>query len=73
MQIMMVEIPQHLRSAVNEMPEHSYGVTRVVITLKDGREIPDVRIGWGVDVLKIGNSAEIPFSTEDVIAVRHQA
>jgi hypothetical protein len=70
---MMVEIPQHLRDAVNAMPEHSYGVTRVVITLNDGREIPDVRIGWGIDVLKVGNSAEIPFGTEDVIAVRHQA
>jgi hypothetical protein len=54
------------------MPEHSYDVTRVVITLRDGREVRDVKIGWGIDVLKVGTSRDIGFCAEDVMSVRHQ-
>jgi hypothetical protein len=69
---MSIELPHHLREAVNAMPEHSYGVNRVVITLKDGREIRDVYVGWGIDVLKVGDSTDIGFTAADVASVRHQ-
>lgn len=69
---MTVELPSHLRDAVNGMPEHSYGVAKVTIALRDGRLISDVYIGWGIDILKIGSSRDISFRSEDVVAVRHQ-
>jgi hypothetical protein len=69
---MGIELPQKLRDAVNAMPEHSYGVTRVIVSLADGREIPDVYIGWGMDVLRVGRSTDIDFQGKDVVAVRHQ-
>ena len=69
---MSIELPQKLRGALNAMPEHSYGVNRVIVTLADGREIPDVYVGWGIDVLRVGQSTDIDFQTEDVVSVRHQ-
>jgi hypothetical protein len=68
---MSIELPHKFRDAVNAMPEHSYGVARVIVTLADGREIPDVHVGWGIDVLKVGGSRENDFRAEDIVSVRH--
>lgn len=54
------------------MPEYSYGVNRVTLTLRDGMVIPDVYVGWAMDVLKVGTSTEITFDASDVVAVKHQ-
>jgi hypothetical protein len=66
------ELPEHIQNRINNMPEHSYGVNRVILTLKDGTVIPDVYVGWGMDVLKVGKNTEVDFDASDVVAVEHQ-
>ena len=54
------------------MPEHSYGVNRVTLILRDGTEVHDVYIGWAIDILRIGASKEVAFDTNQILDVRHQ-
>jgi len=67
-----VELPQHLHSLIAAMPEHSYGVSRVTLILDDGSEVDDVYVGWGIDVLRVGESKELVFDAERVVGARHQ-
>jgi hypothetical protein len=54
------------------MPEYSYGVTRVIVTLADGTEFSDVFIAWGKEIVKVGLDAKIPFDPNKIVNVRHQ-
>jgi hypothetical protein len=65
-------LPKHIQNQINNMPEYSYGVNRVILTLKDGTVIPDVYVGWGMDVLRVGKNTEVNFDASDVVAVEHQ-
>lgn len=66
------ELPEHIRDQINAMPEYSYGVNRVTVTLRDGTVVRDVYVGWARQVLKVGESKEVPFDPSDVVAVKHQ-
>ena len=66
------DLPEVIQDQVAAMPECSYGVTRVVVTLDDGTDIPDVLVGWAQEVLKVGGSEKISFDPGRVVAVRHQ-
>lgn len=66
------ELPEHLQEKILNMPEFSYGVNRVVVTLDDGSEISDVYVAWGKEIIKVGSSDEINFDTSRIVDVSLQ-
>jgi len=67
-----MKIPSQFEKQVLEMPETSYGVTRVVVTLEDGTEFSDVFIAWGNEIVKVGSSEIIPFDSNKIVKIRRQ-
>lgn len=65
-------LPEHIQDQIALMPEHSYGVNRVILTLKDGTVINDVYVGWAMDVLSVGDNKEVTFDASDVVAAKPQ-
>ena len=49
---------------------HSYGVHRLVVTLRDGREQPGVYVAWCKEVIGVHGHPGIPFKLDDVVDVR---
>jgi len=49
---------------------HSYGVHRVGITLRDGREQPGVYVAWCKEVVGVHGHHGIPFKLDDIVDVR---
>jgi len=66
------EIPEHLREMLNAIPEYSYGVTRIRVTLEDGSRFNDVFVAWGREIVKVGISQEIPFDASRIVSVERQ-
>ena len=64
--------PEHLQGPIAAMPECTYGVSRVTLILRDGSEVADVYVGWGKDIVRIGDSKEVSFDPEQVVRARHQ-
>jgi hypothetical protein len=65
-------LPAHLQEKVRNMPESSYGATRIVVVLDDGTRIPDVHVAWGQEIVRVGQSAEVPFDASRVVDVELQ-
>lgn len=65
-------LPEHIQEKVRDMPESSFGATRVVVILDDGTKIRDVHVAWGAEVVKVGRSTEIPFDVSRVVDVEFQ-
>jgi hypothetical protein len=65
-------IPEKFHDKVSGMPESSYGVTRITVTLDDGSKYPDVFVAWGREIVKVGTSENIPFDSSRIIAVEPQ-
>ncbi|MBW8865357.1 MAG: hypothetical protein JF609_10660 [Verrucomicrobia bacterium] len=68
----MKELPKHLQGKVAAMPECSYGVNRVFVTLDVGTKVRDVFIGWAKEIVKVGTSEEIPFDPARIVDVEKQ-
>ena len=66
------EIPPEFEDRILQMPEHSYGVTRVVVTLEDGTTIGDVFIAWGKEIVKVGASEKVSFDPKKIVNVSQQ-
>jgi hypothetical protein len=65
-------LPDHIQEEIRNLPESSYGANRVVVTLDDGTEVRDVYVAWGKEIVKVGNSQDIPFEVSRIVNVRHQ-
>ena len=65
-------IPKHLQEKVNAMPEASYGVTKVRVTLDDGSQYGDVFVAWGSEIVKVGTSQDVPFDPSRIVSVERQ-
>ena len=62
---------RHCDNAAN-LPESSYGSTRVTLILVDGRRIHDVYLAWGNEIAKIGQRTvtkpeDLDFEMSDII------
>jgi hypothetical protein len=66
-------LPEEIQDRVSSMGEHSYGVTKVVVTLDDGTKIREVYIAWGTEVVRVGKSEKIPFDPSRVVDVRRES
>jgi len=67
-----IKLPERFKDAIVAMPEYSYGVQRVVVTLDDGKRIWDVFIAGDNEIVKVGISTEVPFDPTRVVEVRCQ-
>jgi hypothetical protein len=69
---MTQELPERFHGQVAAMPEYSYGVNRLVVTLDDGTTVSDVFVAWAKEIVKVGTSEHIPFDPTRIIEVRKQ-
>jgi hypothetical protein len=51
------------------MPEYSYGVTKIRVTLDDGSRLYDMFIAWGNEIAKVGTGEVIPFDSSRIVAI----
>ena len=65
-------IPAQFQDQVASMPEYKYGASRVKVTLDDGTTYRDVYVAWGEEIIKVGESENIPFNPERIVAVEKQ-
>jgi hypothetical protein len=52
---MAVKIPEEPEQVVSSFPESSNGANKVTFSLRDGRQIANVVLAWGYEIVKIGN------------------
>ena len=65
-------LPDPIQQKVAQFPEHSYGVNRVILVLKGGREFESL-ISWNQEVWFARRFETIPFAPEYVIDTRNAA
>jgi hypothetical protein len=65
-------IPAHLQEEVNTMPEYSQGVVRIRVTLDDASRFNDVFVAWGSEIVKVGESEDVPFNASRIVSVERQ-
>lgn len=71
---MTVSIPNPLADKAAAFPEASHGANRVTLVLGDGRRVCDVFLGWGRDIVKVGNRVvsrpeDLDFRPTDIVDV----
>jgi hypothetical protein len=62
-------ISQELKDKVLEVPEYRQGVNRVRVRLRDGTIHHSVFIAWGSEIVRVGDSADIPFDASDIVEI----
>ncbi len=65
------EISKELMAKVLEMPEYRQGVNKVKVQLRDGAIHSSVFIAWGSEIVKVGNSTDIPFNASDIVEIEN--
>ncbi len=70
-------IPDKLVEKAATFGEYSYGATRVILILADGRRIHDVFLAWGAEITKIGSRLinkpdELDFQIQDIADIQSQ-
>ena len=65
-------IPERFRDQIAAMPEYSYGINRVIVTLDDGTRFSDIFVAWGDEIVKAGTSEDIPFDPRRIAKVERQ-
>lgn len=68
---MGLQLPEGLLEKTHDMPESSYGANRVTLILNNGRQIPNVFLAWGKEIIKIGDKMiktdnDLDFKPEDI-------
>jgi hypothetical protein len=56
---------------IRKLPDQSYGMKRVAVTLDDGATHGGVYVSWGKEVLHVEGHEHIPFDVNRVCEVRH--
>jgi hypothetical protein len=69
--IMPAILPAKFKDALYAMPEYSYGVQRVVVTLDDGTKLWDVFVAGDNEIVKVESSTEVSFDPNRVVEVCH--
>jgi hypothetical protein len=71
---MSLHLPSKLTEKAAGFPESSYGTTKVILVLKDGRKIFGVSLAWGTEILSIDGQAvmtkkDLDFGMSDIVDV----
>lgn len=65
------KVPSKIKEKILQMPEYRQGTNKVRVTLKDGRNVSDVFVAWGEEIVKVGSSLDIPFDAKDIVDVEN--
>jgi len=65
------KISQELKDKVLEMPEYRQGVNRVRVRLRDGTIHRQVFIAWGSEIVRVGESTDVPFNANDIVEIEN--
>ncbi len=68
---MVTELSQKLKDKVLGMPEYRQGVNKVRVRLKDGTVYHNVFVAWGNEIVKVGDSTNIPFNVSDIVEIEN--
>lgn len=61
-----IKLPDKFKDAIGAMPEYSYGVQRIVVTLDDGKKVWDVFVAGDNEIVRVGTKAEVPFDPAEL-------
>ena len=67
------KIPEEIQEKVNSFPESSYGAHRVTVVMDDGTEYQQVYIAGCDEIIRVGESQQIPFDPRRIVDVRNEA
>ena len=65
-------LPDDIADHIASFGEWSYGAHRVSVTLDDGTEYHEVYVA-GSEVVRVGDSENVPFDPSRVVAVRDES
>lgn len=68
----MSGLPMRFSDWIRAFPECSHGVSKVVVTLEDGRRVYDVFVAGGTTIVKVGTSRVVPFNPDRIVRVESQ-
>jgi len=71
---MILELPRWVADKIVVLGEPSYGTNRVTPVLADGRQMHEVFLAWGREIVKIGTRAvsspdDLDFRIADIVDV----
>jgi hypothetical protein len=64
-------LPEDIQDKIKKLPDHSYGVKRIAVTLKDGTIYRGVFVGWSKEVLFVEGIEGVPFDVACVADARN--
>jgi hypothetical protein len=72
--IMSISLPAQLADKAASFPESSHGTNRVTLVLADGRQVHEVFLAWGREIVRIGGKAishtdDLGFRITDIVDV----
>ena len=67
-------IPEQIAQKAIGFPESSYGANLVTLILADGRQVHEVFLAWGREIVKVGNksvshSDDLGFRVSEIVDV----
>jgi hypothetical protein len=67
-----VVVPDTVAENVLSFPESSMGAHRVTLVLADGRQVRDVTLAWGHEIVRVGghdvtSAADLDFAPDSVV------
>lgn len=63
-------LPFAIQEKVAPLERQGYGLNRVIAVLRDGTEVPGVRVLWATEVVGVDGHHHIPFQLGDIVDVR---
>lgn len=64
-------VPEALQQGLKKLPDHSYGIKLVVVTLDDGTEHRGVYVAWCKEIVGVRGCESIPFDADRIVDIRH--
>ncbi len=64
-------LPAAIRDGLAQVPEHSYGIKRVVLLLDNGSAY-DSYVAWDKEIVFVPGHTDVPFDVGRVVGVRYE-
>jgi hypothetical protein len=66
---MNMMLPESIIERVLQLPEYSQGVNKVKVRLKNGKVYSAVFVAWGKEIIRVGQSTQVPFEASEIVEV----
>ena len=64
-------LPGEIRAELVRVPEHSYGIKRVILLLDDGTAY-ETYVAWNKEIVFVPGHPDVPFDADRVVEVRQE-